>query len=55
MLRQNTPTPRIREDRKAKVYIRNGHLALDCGCVFGGKLATYCVETEEITYVEGVG
>lgn len=34
--------------------VRNGHLALDCGCVFGGKLAAYCIEMEEVTYVEGV-
>ena len=32
----------------------DGHLVLDCGCVFGGNLAAYCLETEEITYVEGV-
>lgn len=49
----HTPTPNIREDRKPEVYIGNGHLALDCGCVFGGKLAAYCVESEEVTYVDG--
>lgn len=49
----HTPTPCIREDRKPEVYIGHGHLALDCGCVFGGRLAAYCIETEEVTYVEG--
>lgn len=47
----HTPTPLIREDRKPLVYSEYGHIALDCGCVFGGQLAALCVETEEITYV----
>ena len=49
----HTPTALIRADKKPLVYRANGHIALDCGCVFGGKLAAYCVETGEITYVEG--
>lgn len=50
----HTPTPCIRKDRKPEIYIGNGHIAMDCGCVFGGKLAAYCFETEKVTYVEGV-
>ena len=50
----HTPTPCIREDGKPEVYIGNGHIAMDCGCVFGGRLAAYCFETEKVTYVEGV-
>lgn len=38
---------------KPEVYRANGHIALDCGCVFGGRLAAFCVETEEVVYVEG--
>lgn len=47
----HTPTIMIREDKKPLVYQENGHVALDCGCVFGGNLAAYCIETGEITYV----
>ena len=47
----HTPTPLIREDRQPLVYKAQGHLALDCGCVFGGALAAYCLETDQVTYV----
>ena len=42
----------IREDGKPLVYQGNGHIGLDCGCVYGGKLAAYCLDTQEITYVD---
>lgn len=47
----HTPTALIRTDRKPEVYQGNGHIAIDCGCVFGGNLAAYCVETGEVTYI----
>lgn len=47
----HTPTMMIREDKKSLVYQENRHIALDCGCVFGGNLAAFCVETGEVTYV----
>lgn len=31
----------------------NNWLAIDCGCVYGGKLAAYCIETGEVEYVGG--
>lgn len=37
-----------------EVYKKHGHIALDCACVAGGRLAAFCVETEEVTYVEGL-
>ena len=48
----HTPTTLIREDKEYLVYEENGHIAIDCGCVFGGKLAAYCLDTGEVYYVE---
>lgn len=48
----HTPTPLFREDRQPLVYEKNGHIAIDCGCHFGGRLAAYCFETGEVTYVD---
>lgn len=50
----HTPTVYIRNWGKPEVYRKNGHIALDCACVAGGKLAAFCVETEEVTYVDGL-
>ena len=50
----HTPTVHIKDWGKAKVYMKNGHIALDCACVAGGKLAAFCIETEEIVYVDGL-
>lgn len=49
----HTPTVLINGWGKAEVYRRNGHIALDCSCVSGGKLAAFCVETEEVIYIDG--
>lgn len=48
----HTPTPLIREDKCPLVYTENNHIAIDCGCVFGGNLAAYCIETGEAIYVK---
>ncbi len=50
----HTPTPIIRKDRQPLVYTGKSHLAIDCGCAFGGKLAAYCVETGQKIYVDGL-
>lgn len=50
----HTPTVFIKDWAKAEVYRKNGHIALDCACVAGGKLAAFCVETEEVIYVDGL-
>ena len=49
----HTPTFYIRRDRKPLVFQENGHIEVDCGCVYGGNLAAFCIETGEIIYVKG--
>ena len=51
----HTPTPLIREDGLPLVYQGNGHIDIDCGCVFGGQLAAYCIESGKISYVKSKG
>ena len=48
----HTPTMCIDSDALPEVYIGNGHIALDCGCIYGGRLAAYCVETDIVIYVK---
>lgn len=47
----HTYTANFRPDGKPLVYQQKGHIALDCGCVYGGNLAAYCIDTGEVFYV----
>lgn len=48
----HTPTFLIREDKLPLIYKENGHIAIDCGCVYGERLAAYCLDNGSVTYVE---
>ena len=48
----HTPTLSIPGHEKAEIYHKNGHIAIDCGCVFGGRLAAFCLDTGEEFYVD---
>ncbi len=49
----HTPTMMIRENlRPGYIFRNNHHIAIDCGAVFGGRLACLCLETQEEFYVE---
>ena len=48
----HTPTILLNDAKKAEVFEKNGHLAIDCGCVYGFRLAAYCLNNGQITYVD---
>ena len=48
----HTPTQGIPGHEKPEVFQGNGHIAMDCGCVFGGRLAAICLDTGETYYVD---
>lgn len=48
----HTPTMIIRDDHQPLIYKDNRHIAIDCGCVYGKKLACYCLNTQEEFYID---
>ena len=46
----HTPTGLIHADHRKEVYRKGNLIDIDCGCVFGGPLAAYCLDTGEIIY-----
>ncbi len=36
---------------KDEVYKKNNHIAIDCGSVYGGKLAVYCLDNAREVYI----
>lgn len=49
MVTGHTPT-RLIHDRGDTIYRGNNHIAIDCGSIFGGKLAVLCLDTDEAWY-----
>lgn len=47
----HTPTYDINPEYKGKIYIKNNHIAIDCGSVFGGRLGCICLDTLEEFYI----
>ena len=39
------------EERKDCIFYKNNHIAIDCGCGFGGRLGCLCLDTLEEFYV----
>ncbi len=44
------PTVAINQKFMGKVYSKNGHIALDCGAAYGGKLAAICLDALKLYY-----
>ncbi len=48
----HTPVFKIREDGEPLVYEANGHIAIDCGCIYGCSLAAYCLDSGKAYYAD---
>lgn len=46
----HTPTFRMGSEYDGKIYKKNHHIAIDCGCVSGRRLGVYCFDTGECFY-----
>lgn len=44
-------TPTLSITGKSEIYISNNNICIDCGAVFGGRLACLCLDTMEEFYV----
>lgn len=47
----HTPTFTIDEEHDGKIFIKNNHINVDCGAVFGRNLGCICLDTMEEMYV----
>lgn len=48
----HTPTFKIDESCRGKIYQKYNHIGLDCGCIYGLNLGVYCLNTQKCFYVE---
>ena len=46
----HTPTVAINLKLMGKVYSKNGHIAIDCGAAYGGRLAAICLDALKLYY-----
>lgn len=47
----HTPTALIDRSLTGKVYSKKRHLAIDCGCGYGGRLAAVCLDKLKVYYI----
>lgn len=48
----HTPTFKIDESCRGKIYQKYNHIGLDCGCIYGLNLGVYCLNTQKCFYIE---
>jgi len=46
----HTPTSLIDDKYSGRIYKKNNHIAIDCGVIYGGRLAALCLDTQEEYY-----
>lgn len=47
----HTPTYNIDKKYEGRIYMRNNHIAIDCGAVYGGRLGCICLDNMKEFYV----
>lgn len=47
----HTPTALIDRSLTGKVYSKKRHLAIDCGCGYGGRLSAVCLDKLKVYYI----
>lgn len=47
----HTPTVAIGKEFMGKVYSKKRHVAIDCGCGYGGRLAAVCLNPLKVFYI----
>lgn len=47
----HTPTHTIAPEYKGRIWQGNGHIAIDCGAAYGGRLGCLCLDTMKEFYV----
>ncbi len=45
------PTLTLEGEDKGKILCKNNHIAIDCGCVYGGKLGVMCLDDGRKWYI----
>lgn len=50
LVTSHIPTALIDRQYTGKVYSKKRHLAIDCGCAFGGRLAAVCLDKLKVYY-----
>ncbi len=51
LITAHLPTVAINPKLMGKVYSKNGHIAIDCGAAYGGKLACVCLDRLKLMYM----
>ena len=51
----HTPTLRLKGEQKGRIFEKNHHIAIDCGCVYGGRLGVFCLHNGKSWDVEAKG
>jgi len=46
------PTLQLKGEQRGRILEKNHHVAIDCGCVYGGWLGVYCLDNGQSWYIK---